>query len=97
MRHAEKIDRLVVTLAEATNWDHPAVPDWERFLRLVYYVWNHRLPINPDELGAVLVNHGIPTCWCGKLADLFDHGRNLLMLCKHKPPAKTRRLSEPPR
>ena len=97
MRYGERIDQLVVTLAEATNWDHLHELDWERFYQLVYYVWNEQLPVQPEELQAVLQAHGIPDRRCGELADLYDHGRKLLIFAKHKPPAKSRRLPHPPR
>jgi hypothetical protein len=96
MRHAEYIDRSVVTLAEASNWEHLHMLDWERFYRLVHYVWNERLPVSAEEMRQILSMHGVPEERGRELANIYDHGRSILMLTKYKPPARTRRLREPP-
>jgi len=95
--YAEHVDLLVVNIAAATNWLSIAVPDWERIYALIHYIWDQQLPIYPEELQTVLAAHGIPETRCRELASIFDHGRNLLMLTKQKPPRKTRRLAEAPR
>lgn len=92
MRDLAELDKIVVRFCEESIWGRRKEPDWLLFYNLIGYVWYKRLPLEPDEIGAILYAHGVPENWRKRLISLFRHGRELLVSVVGRKPIKKKRL-----
>jgi hypothetical protein len=54
-------------------------PDWQRFYAFTWHCSAHNVHVSRDDVHRLLVNGGFSIEHAADLADIFEHGRNLLM------------------
>lgn len=62
------------------------------FYEVIRYIWYNRLPLNSEELWAVLRAHGIDDKWKNRLTQLYQEGMDLLIYATGRKPFKNRRV-----
>ena len=53
--------------------------DWQRFYHFIFHCTAHNVIISRDDIHRLLIHGGFSTEHAADLADIFEHGRNLLL------------------
>lgn len=89
---ASKLHDAILRFSASHGWRHR--DDglvWRHFYALITSVWYARLPLQADELGALLSRHGVPETFMPRLVDVYRHGRELLVCACGRRPIKKKR------
>lgn len=89
---AAELDSKIVKFCEAGNREGEWSVDWPVFYFVIRFVWSKRLPLQPDEMWALMEAHGVPIEFKDELSEFFDKGRDLLVQAVGKKPVKKRRV-----
>lgn len=88
---AAELDLVVVKFCEAGNCESGWIVDWPAFYDVVRFTWSKRLPLQAEEMWAVLRAHGVPDKFREELSEFFQRGRDLLVYAVGKKPIMKRR------
>ncbi len=79
LRFAADLDSEVVAFCKAGRGRTRWVLEWEAFIDLIGFVWSRRLPLEPNQLWALLSAHGVPHHHRKTIIDFYTRGRRLLI------------------
>ena len=89
---AAELDSVVVNFCERGNCESGWIVNWPTFYEIVRFTWTKRLPLQAEELWAMLRAHGVPDEFREDLSEFFQKGRDLLVYAVGKKPIKKRRV-----
>jgi hypothetical protein len=73
-----KAQQLFSTFVLLANIDSLHPLDWERFYQFIHFAHAYHLRLSQDDLFRLLVMAGFREEYARHIADIYDHGRNLL-------------------
>lgn len=93
MADAAPVDAAIVEFCQKSYLRRRWSLDWPAFYELIRVVWWNRLPLEPNELWAMMEAHGAPKNWESRLTKFFSMGRELLVHVGQRRPIKKKRVA----
>ena len=92
LRYAGELDTAVIRFWVKSLLQDGSLNPIPAFLEVITHIWDNRLPLNPEELWALLEAHGFPYELKKRLTQLYQEGMDLLIYATGKKPFKNRRV-----